>query len=62
MGADEYPVDGSLFYGVFSGSALEYIELPSTLKRIEYGAFENCTNLKNIRLPNGLEYIGKRCF
>ena len=41
---------------------MEHVELPSTLKRIEYSAFENCKSLKSISLPNGLEYIGERCF
>ena len=48
--------------GVFEESAIEHAELPSTLKRIEYGAFEKCRRLKSIRFPRGLEYIGKHCF
>lgn len=62
LGTDEYPDDGRRWYGVFGGSALEYIELPSTLKRIEYSAFEDCKNLKSIGLPEMLEYIGEQCF
>ena len=41
---------------------MEQVELPSTLKRIEYSVFEDCKNLQNITLPNSLESIGKRCF
>ena len=48
--------------GVFENSALERIRLPSTLKRIERRAFMGCGNLKRVLLPEGLEYIGRRCF
>ena len=51
-----------MHYGVFSYSAVENVSLPSTLKRIEYSAFEGCKGLRNVSLPEGLEYIGKRCF
>ena len=63
LGVDEYPTSGSpRYYGVFSKSALEEVKLPSTLKRIEYDAFQRCEMLKTIRLPGELEYIGKWCF
>ena len=40
LGTDEYPDDDNeQWYGVFTDSALESVELPSTLKRIEYSAF-----------------------
>lgn len=38
---------------------MEDVQLPSTLKQIEYNAFTECKNLKKIRLPDGLEMIGK---
>lgn len=38
------------------------MHLPSTLKRIEYNVFDECKQLKNIQLPEGLEYIGRQCF
>ena len=62
LGTDEYDSDGDMIRGVFEGSALENVELPKTLERIEYSAFEDCGNLKNIILPEGLEFIGKKAF
>ena len=61
LGTDEYPEDGKRYYGVFQESAVESISLPSTLKRIEYSAFQNCKNLRIIALPKGLEKIGTMC-
>ena len=49
-------------YGVFTNSALESIQFPSTLKRIKDAAFKNCKNLYSVQFPNGLEEIGKDCF
>ena len=46
----------------FSGSAIENITLPSTLKKIGYNTFRNCKNLKRVEIPNGVESIGKDCF
>ena len=51
-----------MWYGVFEGSALEEIALPSTLRRIEHCAFEKCKNLKRVLLPDGLERVGRACF
>lgn len=48
--------------GVFQESAIERVEFPSTLKRLEYSAFEKCESLRRARLPEGLEHIGRRCF
>lgn len=62
LGADEYDFDGEMGGGVFEDSGLEKVFLPSTLRRIEYSAFEDCGDLRTIRLPEGLWYIGKRCF
>ena len=39
LGTDEYTKDGGQYYGAFQESALERIDLPSMLKRIEYSAF-----------------------
>ena len=62
LGTDEYPSKGRIYYGVFQGSTIEEVTLPSTLKVIEYDAFRNCKNLKYITLPDGLGKIGMRCF
>ena len=58
LGTDEYPGSGELYYGVFEESALENVRLPSTLRRIEYAAFQGCGGLKGVQLPDGLEYVG----
>ena len=62
LGTDEYDSDGDMIRGVFEGSALESVGLPKTLERIEYSAFEDCVNLEDILLPEGLEFIGERAF
>ena len=62
LGTDECTPDGRPWYGVFQDSALESIELPSTLRRIEYNAFQSCKRLKSITLPDKLEYVGECCF
>ena len=61
LGTDDHP-DGQNWCGVFQGSAVEGVLLPSTLKRIEYSAFENCKSLKRIALPAGLECVATKCF
>ena len=58
LGKDEYP-DGKELCGVFESSAIEDIKLPTTLKKIEYNAFQNCKSLKRINLPERVEYIGR---
>lgn len=62
LGADECLNAEQGYYGVFQESAVEHVELPSTLKRIEYSAFQSCKSLQHIRLPERLECLGKRCF
>ena len=62
LGEDEYDDDGNMWFGVFEDSSVESVELPSTLKRIEYCAFQDCENLKSINLPTSLQYVGKLCF
>lgn len=39
LGTDEYMDDGKSWYGVFEASSVEWVDLPTTLKRIEYNAF-----------------------
>ena len=48
--------------GVFQGSPVESVVLPSTLKRIECYTFYTCKNLRSISLPERLEFIGRGCF
>ena len=62
LGTGEYPEDGRIDNRVFESSAVEHVELPLTLKRIEHCAFRGCLLLKSIELPEKLEYIGKHCF
>lgn len=62
LGTDEYDDNDKMYYGVFEESSIEHIGLPTTLKRIEYSAFENCKNLQSITLPDSFECIGKYCF
>ena len=58
IGTNEYYANGSSLYGVFEGSTVEHVELPRTLKRIEYNAFKSCKDIESIVLPEELEYIG----
>ena len=62
LGTDEYDSNGDMIRGVFEGSALENVKLPKTLRRIEYNAFKDCGNLKDVLLPYGLEFIGEKAF
>lgn len=62
LGSDECSDDDTEYYGVFEGSAIERVELPPTLRRIERAAFCECRNLKRAVLPEGLEYVGDQCF
>ena len=62
LGTNEYQKDGAPLDGVFENSAVEHVELPSTLKRLECGVFAFCKNLKSLILPEGIEYIGPICF
>ena len=48
LGVFERSADNESYGGVFDGSALKTIRLPSTLKTIEYRAFCFCKNLSCI--------------
>ena len=61
LGTDDHP-DGHYWCGVFCDSALEDIQLPATLKKIEYHTFAYCENLKKIQLPENLECIEESAF
>lgn len=58
LGFGEYSKGCELLYGVFSGSAVEHVQLPSTLRKIAYNTFMNCRSLRTIQLPDKLEHIG----
>lgn len=62
IGTDEYDNDGDELLGAFHYSTVEVVCLPSTLRRIEYGAFRECKNLRRVVFPNKLEYIGRYGF
>ena len=62
LGTDEYFESSDMYFGVFEESAVERVSLPSSLKRIEYGAFRSCANLVKITLQQGLESIGSGVF
>ena len=42
LGTDEYFEGNGMYFGVFEESVVERVDLPSTLKRIEYNAFMGC--------------------
>ena len=48
--------------GFFSGSEIEEVIIPDTVKRIELGAFYECYNLKKVKLSTALTYIGEVAF
>ena len=62
LGVEECAGDEDWYDGVFEGSALESVVLPSTLKRIERKMFRRCANLRKVSLPDALERIGRECF
>ena len=62
LGTDELKPDNELYLGAFEKSGLRDVKLPSTLKRIEHRVFTGCKNLKVVRFPERLEYLGKFCF
>ena len=43
--------------GVFTGSAVKSIKLPSTLKEIDAKAFNGCKDLKRVNIPKGVKRI-----
>ena len=62
LGAEEL-FQGNTYKGdVFSGSALENITIPSTLKVLQKGTFTNCVNLTDIQLPEGFRQIENDSF
>ena len=55
--------EGLVTLSGFAGcTALERIEIPSTVKTMGYRAFAGCTALKEVTLPQGLSTVGDRAF
>lgn len=48
--------------GAFESSAIQDIQFPSSLRKIESDTFFCCKNLRGVKIPSGVECIGKRCF
>lgn len=48
--------------GFFKCNLLEKVEMPDSVKTIEAGAFQECSSLREIYLPEGLEGIGQNAF
>ena len=38
------------------------VQLPSTLRRMDYGVFIDCQNLKSITIPGSISRVGSDCF
>lgn len=51
-------IGGEAFYG----SKIEKVEIPDSVKTIEYCAFEACENLKSVKLSSNLEVISNGLF
>lgn len=49
-------------YRAFAGSSVREVRLPSTLKKLDLGAFTGSTKLERINLPEGLEDIAQEAF
>ncbi len=47
---------------LFKGSSITKAEVPEGVKKINYGAFDDCKNLEEISLPESLEIIGGYTF
>ena len=47
---------------VFSGTAIRSVSVPSSVRKIDYGAFANCDYLELVRLSNGVEEIDYYAF
>ena len=59
---DEKNYDDFGYNGPFAHSSVEQIRLPSTLKKLGNYAFNKCEKLNSVKLQEGLETIGNRCF
>lgn len=49
-------------YGAFKSCNIESVEIPGSVKVIDCGSFGHCSNLSNIQISNGVEYIMSDAF
>lgn len=49
-------------HAAFGGSGLRSLRIPSTVKKISYGAFTICRDLKTVTVEEGVEEIGSQAF
>lgn len=56
--------DGTTRIGtcVFQNSTIKSVTIPSSVKRIEYSAFESCRALETVINASGVEFLGQYCF
>lgn len=50
------------YNGVFQGTSISVIDLPTELKFLGKEAFQNCKSLTHIDIPNGIKIIPESCF
>ena len=50
------------YFGVFSHSGLESVEIPKSVKIIGKDVFQGCKDLKSIKFEEGLQKIGRYAF
>lgn len=48
--------------GTFANTAIEKLEIPDSIKKIDFYAFEGCKRLKTLIIPESIEYIGDHAF
>ena len=48
--------------GIFAGSPIQRITIPSTVTKIGDGCFKNCNSLMRVDLPENLITLGEGCF
>lgn len=46
----------------FYSTSIVSVDIPDSVERIEYEAFSNCKNLKTVKFPSSLTYIGEKAF
>ena len=51
-----------IYSSAFSGTKIEEIDLPSSIKKIEKEAFNSCEGMTSITIPNSVKEIGNAAF